>query len=396
MGAKKSLLIAALAVLSATAHAQIFREGWQTSQIAEYTPTGSTFISGDEGFWFVGDTVSQVPTCGRTPHRAEILIHNGSRALRLLSNRSFSDCQDDVFVLLSQLDSFNIGFGVPLLPGTVISFDEEGELVDPGPHDVPVNCLLPPCFDNVSLLLTDNSGNILAYVLQRFPGAVENVANENFGDTYREIFLDPDAGSYRRNVFNDFEQIPTFNPVDAQIESIEFRVDEHGVAILDNLVIGLRAPAGAVPVYRFWSPILKCHFFTASESERQKLLNDFAAVWTPEGIGWYALPGANNPSVLPVYRFWSPVLSSHFYTLRESERDKLLEQFPDVWTPEGIAFYAFPEGAQPVGTNPVYRFWSEQLDCHFYTISETERDKLINNFLDVWISEGVAWYAYVP
>jgi len=55
----------------------------------------------------------------------------------------------------------------------------------------------------------------------------------------------------------------------------------------------------------------------------------------------------------PVYRFWSPKISAHFYTISEVERDYLLRTYgTETWTYEGIAFYAWPappivEGGQP-------------------------------------------------
>jgi len=55
----------------------------------------------------------------------------------------------------------------------------------------------------------------------------------------------------------------------------------------------------------------------------------------------------------PVYRFWSPRISAHFYTISEVERDYLLRTYgTETWTYEGIAFYAWPappivEGGQP-------------------------------------------------
>ncbi len=102
-----------------------------------------------------------------------------------------------------------------------------------------------PDFDNISLLLKDNNGNYLLYVLQRPPGAVPSVRKPKVANRYREIFLDPAAGSYRRNLFADFQTIPGFYPPKAKITLIEFRVDQHGSAILDDLVIGPAAPADA-------------------------------------------------------------------------------------------------------------------------------------------------------
>ncbi len=396
MSARTHLILCIVAAWGMVATAQDFREGWETAQITDYVPSGSTSINGDEGFWFLGDSISQFPECGQTRNQAQVLFQGGSRVLRLLSNRSFSTCADDIWVLLSEFDSFNEGFALPLTEDTVISFDETGELEDPQLHDGGENCLLPPCFDNVSLLLTDNHGNILAYVLQRYPGAVENVPNTNFGDTYREIFLDPEAGAYRRDLFDDFQMIRTFDPRDAEIVAIEFRVDEHGWAILDNLIIDSAGPAGSMPIHRFWSPVLLSHFYTASESERQMLVNIYPDVWTYEGFAFRALPENVDPNAAPVFRFWSPVLLSHFYTISEDERDMLIEVYPDVWTPEGIAFYAFAERSQPEDAVPVYRFWSGVLGGHFFTASEEERDKLLTQFPDVWTFEGIAWHAYPP
>jgi hypothetical protein len=323
------------------------------------------------------------------------VLDNGNRVLLLQSIESGTACADDVWVALTEFDVFNQGFSVPITADTVLSFNEIGELIDPQLQDDAANCLFPPCFDNVSLLLADNNGNILAYVLQRAPNAVPNVPNLNFGDTYREIFLDPDAGSYRRNVFADFLTIPAFDPVDSEIVYIEFRVDEHGSAALDDLVLAPRGPAGTDPVYRFFSPVLGSHFYTADEDELLFVLDNFPDVWLFEGVAFYTQPEADADAV-PVFRFWSPVTSSHFYTISEGERDKLINQFPDFWAFEGTAFFAFTTAAAPADTIPVYRFFNQVRGSHFYTTSEGERDKLIDNFPDIFVFEGVAWHAYSP
>lgn len=152
-------------------------------------------------------------------------------------------------------------------------------------------------------------------------------------------------------------------------------------------------PLGA-PMYRFWSPILSRHFYTTSGAELEKLTLDYPTAWTFEGTAYYALPDDSDPKSRPVYRFWSPVLSGHFYTISEAERDSVLEQYPDVWVFEGPAFQAYPEGRQPADAKAVYRFWSDRLSSHFYTISGAEKDRLIAAYPDVWTLEGVAWYAY--
>lgn len=186
---------------------------------------------------------------------------------------------------------------------------------------------------------------------------------------------------------------------DAGDPNYEFDPNEADVTAAPRIVneaidIGAYEFQNIVPIYRFWSGKSRKHFYTISEAERAKLIEQYPDVWTSEGIAYYAFRGQSEPNLLPVHRFWSNSLSSHFYTIKESEKNKLVEQFSDVWTYEGPVFYAYPEGQQPAGTMPVYRFWSGRTKAHFYTIKESEKNKLIDQFADVWTYEGIAWYAY--
>lgn len=149
-----------------------------------------------------------------------------------------------------------------------------------------------------------------------------------------------------------------------------------------------------VPVYRFRSLVTGKHLFTASESEKDKLVNRDFQLWEYEGIVYYVYKRAITTQLKPVYRFWSAKLASHLYTISESEKDNLIDRYTtDVWAYEGIAFYAYPEGSQPEGAKPVYRFWSDRLGGHFYTIDEAERDLYRANTA-TWAFEGIVWYAF--
>jgi len=157
---------------------------------------------------------------------------------------------------------------------------------------------------------------------------------------------------------------------------------------------GLRFTVPFTAVYRFWAPATDQHFYTAKESEKNKLINQYSNVWTYEGVAYNVASSASNPRLLPVYRFWSG--KSHFYTISEVERNKLINQYSDVWTAEGIAFYAYPEGAEPPECKAVYRFLNKTNNTHFFTISETEAAKLIARYSNVYTYEGAAFYAYPP
>jgi len=151
---------------------------------------------------------------------------------------------------------------------------------------------------------------------------------------------------------------------------------------------------GQSPLYRFWSPVHMRHFYTVSETEKESFINN-ADVWTYEGIAYYVPSDANTPGSLPVYRFKGVSTVAYFYTITESEKDRLINEFADFWAFDGAAFRAFPpEAPQPEGTAPVYRFWSPVSIAHFYTMDEQERDALIRDYPTFWTYEGIAWYAY--
>ena len=150
------------------------------------------------------------------------------------------------------------------------------------------------------------------------------------------------------------------------------------------------------PVYRFWKASDNTHFFTIKESEKDKLINNYSNVYTYEGVAYYAYVKDQPPAgTLPVYRFWKPSDGTHFYTIKESEKQKLIDNYAHVYTYEGPAFYAYSVAEHPLGTLPVYRFWKPSDNTHFFTIKESEKDKLINLFSNVFTFENAVWYAYV-
>ncbi len=96
----------------------------------------------------------------------------------------------------------------------------------------------------------------------------------------------------------------------------------------------------------------------------------------------------------PVYRFWSNSLQGHFYTSSADEKDSIIANYPtNIWNYEGVAYNAYANQAD--GTVPIYRFWSDDNGHHFYTASESEKDYVIANYpTNVWRYEGVAYYAF--
>lgn len=139
-------------------------------------------------------------------------------------------------------------------------------------------------------------------------------------------------------------------------------------------------------VYRFYSAVYDSHFYTINDVERTKLLSN--SNWQFEGIAAQANQ-KKQADTTALYRFWSESFRSHFYTTSIQERDYLITQNTD-WNYEGTAYYVYPE-ATPDST-AFYRFWSPQFQSHFYTASLAEKDYLIANDKN-WTYEGIAYHS---
>jgi hypothetical protein len=178
--------------------------------------------------------------------------------------------------------------------------------------------------------------------------------------------------------------------------------DHHEVTTPDDVpflygkavVLNYEVDVSYSTIYRFWSPRYKQHFYTIKEGEKQKLIDHYASAWTYEGPVFSACVTPCHLGLAPVYRFWSRTSGAHFYTIKEGERDKLIDQYSQTWTYEGVAFYAYAPGTQPSEAKAIYRFWNASASAHFYTMSESERDKLINMPASPYAYEGIAFYGY--
>jgi len=153
-------------------------------------------------------------------------------------------------------------------------------------------------------------------------------------------------------------------------------------------------PVGTKPVYRFYSTRNRAYFWTISEHEKNAITRPESG-WKYEGVEYYAFPKGGRPAgAKPVYRFWSPINEQHFYTISRLERNGIIANFSeDVWKYEGIVFYAFPKGSEPDGTKPVYRFRSLRNKMHFWIISKDQNNALSHPDRALEY-DGTAWYAY--
>lgn len=110
------------------------------------------------------------------------------------------------------------------------------------------------------------------------------------------------------------------------------------------------------------------------------------------GMRTWLSPDTAAPSAIrqPVYRFYIPQSGVYFYTIYPSERDSILATLSNVFTYEGIAFYASP--TPTAGYDPIFRFRNTLNGSYLYTISSVERDSILQSYPQ-YVLEGTAWYA---
>jgi len=190
------------------------------------------------------------------------------------------------------------------------------------------------------------------------------------------------------------KQVYIFMDIDTVVDMVSQRVTlEYSTLTVNYNVTGAGIPA-RLSVHRFWSEAIASYLYTAKAREKDKLVRRFSDVWVYQGIEYQALPPSFEPGSVPVYRFWSDDLWTHFYTIDPTERDELIDGPSTTWIYEGEAFWVFPPETRVPGTIPVYRFWSEPIRRHFYTTNEEQKDDIIRELANVWTYEGVVWRAF--
>lgn len=127
----------------------------------------------------------------------------------------------------------------------------------------------------------------------------------------------------------------------------------------DTVTLSAEAvPLGARPVYRFEATAGGDCYLTISEREKNDLVVEYVPqVYTYEGIAFYAwADGGARASLRPVYGYWLSGPGRHLFTMDEGERNAVMEAAPaDRWQRDRVAFYAFSPDDPPAEGLPVYR-----------------------------------------
>jgi alpha-tubulin suppressor-like RCC1 family protein len=152
---------------------------------------------------------------------------------------------------------------------------------------------------------------------------------------------------------------------------------------------------GAYPVVEYANKAIEGgRYFITNQMEETKALDGLgvAGGFERTGRAWRAWPTLSDipagVSAKPVYRFYVPGPNSHFYTVSESERDLLINYNanlnPKVHQYEGVKFYALqPSGSGtgascPANTYPVYRAFNNKV------ATNQGNHRITSNYIDIF------------
>jgi hypothetical protein len=95
---------------------------------------------------------------------------------------------------------------------------------------------------------------------------------------------------------------------------------------------------GLSPVWRFRNLINGSYVFTIYESERQSIVNDYSSTFAYEGVSWYARQ-TEALGFTPLYRFRNVTNGTYLFTAYESEKVAILQNYATTFVYEGVAYY---------------------------------------------------------
>ena len=148
---------------------------------------------------------------------------------------------------------------------------------------------------------------------------------------------------------------------------------------------------GVFNISRFFNTLTGTHFFTASDAERDNIINTLPH-FNFEGNVFDSNAVVGGADVTSVFRFLNTETGVHFFTSNEAEKDNVIATLPQ-FSFEGIAYQAF--NAPGAEREAVFRFFNTETGTHFYTSNEAEKDNIIAT-LQQFNFEGINYYVGGP
>ena len=151
------------------------------------------------------------------------------------------------------------------------------------------------------------------------------------------------------------------------------------------------------PLYRYWSPSGTDHFYTTNIQAIGTAVPGRTGNHGYKSEGIQAILRAEHAAhTVPLYRYWNSAIADHFYT---TSRNEIGTTTPGVlgnygYTSEGIAGYCYP--SQHEETVPLYRYWNSAAGDHLYTTESVEIGTTtpgqVGNYN--YLYEGISCYVY--
>ncbi|MEO0835276.1 MAG: peroxidase family protein [Cyanobacteria bacterium J06642_3] len=195
-------------------------------------------------------------------------------------------------------------------------------------------------------------------------------------------------------VEDDLKITDFFNGTAAGAGFIEDINNASGNEILDYFGANTSDGDQASIVHRFFIPSVGSHFYTASEVEKQAVIDNLPN-YVYEGASYQAASSPQTDDSLtvaqPVYRFFNQNTGVHLYTISEVEKNYVQDNLSN-YAFENVAFYAYDTPQE--NSIELYRFYHSEGDFHFYTPSADEKDYVVDNLPQYQLEGdgGVAYY----
>lgn len=173
--------------------------------------------------------------------------------------------------------------------------------------------------------------------------------------------------------------------------------DQRGYARIINGTVDIGATeSGATarsalnsPMYRFQNTQVPGTYLYVGESERQNILQNFPQ-FQEEGLA-FSVATQPGDGLIPIYRFQNTQIQGTYLYVGETERQNIINKFPQ-FREEGLAFYTF--GSNGNQADDIYRFQNRNLPGTYLFVGEGERQNIRQNFSN-FIEEGVAFEAAI-
>jgi len=194
--------------------------------------------------------------------------------------------------------------------------------------------------------------------------------------------------------------------VSSDIETLSFRDDS--VVVADIAYWGEFSEVSeksVAPVYRFYNTRDNAFFYTNNADEKDLVIANSSIDKNNVDEWPYVYQGAtfeaahsyqSSSQITPLYRFYNYETGHHFFTVSKEEAEFVngkIESGEWPFNYEGTMFNVYANDPNPASEGEeiaVHRFYSPELNRHFYTADESEVESI--QLTGQWNYEGVGFW----